>query len=159
MKRILILGAVILGMTACSNELPSTGNFGEEISEEGALDVAAFMADMGDKESHEGTISGTIQKVCQEEGCWYTLALADGKTLRVMMKDHSFVLPKDASGKIAIAKGEAKVITTSVDRLKHLAKDAEKSQEEIDAITEPKQEIEFTAIGVIVKDPETSKEG
>jgi hypothetical protein len=36
--------------------------------------------------------------------------------------------------------------------LKHMAEDEGKSQEEIDAITEPKMEYTFVAGGVIIKD-------
>jgi hypothetical protein len=46
--------------------------------------------------------------------------------------------------------GVAKVTTTSVEELKHYAEDGGKSKEEIEKITEPKKEIEFTAKGVLV---------
>ena len=39
-----------------------------------------------------------------------------------------------------------------------LVQDAGKSQQEIDAITEPKEEIEFVANGVVIYEKETKKE-
>ena len=39
---------------------------------------------------------------------------------------------------------------TPVDELKHLAQDAGKTQEEIEAITEPKEELKFLASGVLL---------
>lgn len=41
--------------------------------------------------------SGRIAEVCQKEGCWMVLE-DDGQSARVMMRDHKFVVPKDASG-------------------------------------------------------------
>ena len=46
----------------------------------------------------------------------------------------------------------AKIKEVSVDELKHYAEDAKKSQEEIDAIKEPKKELRFTASGIKVLD-------
>ena len=43
-------------------------------------------------------------------------------------------------------------MATSVEELKHYAEDAKKSQDEIDAITEPKTEIRFMASGMVVVD-------
>ena len=61
-------------------------------------------------------------------------------------------MPLDASGSTAIVEGIAKVDTLSVSWLKHQLEDANASQEEIDAVTEPK--ISYTieeATGVILK--------
>lgn len=149
MKKLMI-AFVAVALAACGT-IPSTGSFGEKITEDGAQTVEAFLNDMGSKEEFKGKITGTIQKVCQSEGCWYTLETPDGNSLRVVTKGHSYKLPKDASGKTAIAEGVATVKVTSVKRLKHLAEDAGKSKEEIDAITEPKTELEFEADGVIIK--------
>ena len=48
--------------------------------------------------------------------------------------------------------GMAYMDTTSVDMLRHLAEDAGKSQEEIDAITQPELTLAFEATGVVIKD-------
>lgn len=149
MKKFIFIFAAAM-FAACS-QTPSTGNFGETITEEGASSVESFLTSMGENKEFNGKISGTVQKVCQSEGCWYTLEMPNGESMRVITKDHAFKLPKDASGKTAIAKGTARVNTTSVERLKHLAEDEGKSKEEIDAITEPEVEIEFEASGVIIK--------
>ncbi len=45
--------------------------------------------------------SGRIAEVCQKEGCWMVLE-DDGQSARVMMRDHKFVVPKDASGKAEV---------------------------------------------------------
>lgn len=46
--------------------------------------------------------------------------------------------------------GDAKIKTSSVAEQKHYAEDAKKTQAEIDAITEPKNEIRFTASGITI---------
>jgi hypothetical protein len=44
------------------------------------------------------------------------------------------------------------VSETSVEELRHYAEDAGKSQEEIEAITEPKKTYSFVADGVLLKE-------
>jgi hypothetical protein len=48
-------------------------------------------------------------------------------------------------------KGYATVDTVDVEMLRHFAEDAGKSQDEIDAITEPEYELTFEATGVLIK--------
>ena len=62
------------------------------------------------------------------------------------------MLPKDAAGKSTIIEGIGSFEEIPVSMLKHLAEDDGKSQEEIDAITEPKMEYIFVAHGVIIED-------
>ncbi len=81
-----------------------------------------------------------------------TINLGEDKEMRVRFKDYDFFVPKDAAGKFTIVQGFAKIDTTSIDELKHYLKDAEASQEEIDAITEPKINYSFEAEGVIIKE-------
>lgn len=67
----------------------------------------------------------------------------------VYMKDHAFFVPKKGmEGKRAIISGTAYNDTVSVDLQKHLLEDANRSQEEIDAVTEVKYELAFSAAGV-----------
>jgi ABC-type phosphate transport system substrate-binding protein len=151
MKKIILLFAAVAMLAACGKKMPSTGTFGDQsITADGATAVADFMNGFTEGEKN-GKITGTINKVCQGEGCWYTYDLGEGKNLRVITKDHSFSLPKDASSKTAIAQGVLKTKTTDVERLKHLAKDEGLGEEEIAKITEPKVEYEFEATGVIIK--------
>lgn len=68
----------------------------------------------------------------------------------VKMKDYAFFVPTALKGKSVILEGNAEKEITSVKELKHYAKDAKKSQSEIDAITLPKEEIRFLANGIKV---------
>ena len=129
----------------------STGNFGEIIDEENALAVAELPAMLAETETVNVKLTGNIESVCQMSGCWMDLDLENGETVHVTFKDDAFLLPKDAAGKVAVIEGKAQREELSVDYLKHLAADDGKTQEEIDAITEPSMEYTFVASGVIIK--------
>lgn len=152
MKKILIITLAMAVFTACGKKLPSTGTFGDQkITADGATPIAEFMTGVDSTTTEKkGKVSGTIDKVCQSKGCWFNFDLGEGKYVRIITKDHSFSIPKDAKGKKAIAEGVLKVKTTDVERQKHLAKDAGKSEEDIAKITQPKTEYEMEVTGVII---------
>lgn len=110
------------------------------------LNVAAIQPD----EKLSGMFTGTVTEVCPNKGCWVKLKLSDGKTATIKMKDYGFFVPVALEGKTIVVNGVAELKTTSVAELKHLAEDAKKSQEEIDAITEPKETITIMANGIRV---------
>jgi hypothetical protein len=74
----------------------------------------------------------------------------DAEPIMVRFKDYGFFMPKDIAGRKVIMDGYAFVEETPVDELRHYAEDAGKSQEEIEAITEPKKETKFLASGVLL---------
>lgn len=125
---------------------------GKDISEEGAITVAEFLSQMEGKDSLFTKITAPINEVCAKKGCWMTLNLGNDNDMRVKFKDYDFFVPKDAGGKIAIVEGFARLDTTSIEELKHYLEDANASQEEIDAITEPEIDFVFEAEGVIIKE-------
>ncbi len=125
--------------------------FGESIKKKNAIDAKELPKLMEGKEKESFKITGKINEVCQVKGCWLTVDLGDGKSMRMSFKNYGFFVPKDAGGKTFYAEGEAKFKTTSVEMLRHYAEDAGKSKAEIDAITTPKKELVFVAKGVIVE--------
>lgn len=161
MKKIIFAASTLL-LFACSNqEQPEqvTENVeviitkhGEEITEEGALTAAEFLAQLQGKDSLEAKLMAPISDVCQKKGCWMMLELGNDVQMRVTFKDYGFFMPKDASGRMAFIQGVGRIDTTSVEELKHYLQDAEASQEEIDAVTEPEIEYIFEAVGVIIKE-------
>lgn len=130
----------------------STGNFGAIISADGAVIAAELPTLLEGDEYIETKLIGEIDAVCQMSGCWIDVAMKDGEVLHVTFKDDKFVLPKDAAGKTAIIEGVGTFEEIPVSMLKHIAEDEGKSQEEIDAITEPIMEYTFIAEGVIIQD-------
>jgi len=64
-----------------------------------AIDVAATaVANYAGKPQ---LFSGRITEVCQKEGCWLVIE-ENGQSARVMVKDHAFAVPKDASGRAVV---------------------------------------------------------
>ncbi len=161
MKKLIFAASTLL-LFACSNqEQPEqvTENVeviitkhGEEITEEGALTAAEFLAQLQGKDSLETKMMAPISEVCAKKGCWMTLDLGNDLQMRVTFKDYGFFMPKDAAGRMAFIQGVGRIDTTSVEELKHYLKDAEASQEEIDAVTEPEISYSFEAVGVIIKE-------
>lgn len=125
---------------------------GEEFDATGALSIADFMTQFNG-DSMVATVAAPITEVCAKKGCWMTLDLGNEQTMHVTFKDYGFFVPKDAAGKMATITGFAKIDTLDVATLKHYAEDANASQEEIDAITEPEVTYSFEATGVII-DPQ-----
>ena len=66
--------------------------------------------------------------------------------------DRLFRPLRELSGKVAILQGTATRETVDVATLRHYAEDAGKSQDEIEAITEPETSIGFIAEGVLIRD-------
>ncbi len=153
LKNYLLLTIVfsIFSLAYAQEELPSTGSFGEKIEEDGAVSVVQLVQKMDHSDASDMKVQGTIVEVCQAKGCWMTIDLGNNETMRVKFKDYGFFVPKDAAGKTAVMQGVAKKETISVEDLRHLAEDAGKSEDEINAITESKEELTFVAEGVIIE--------
>jgi hypothetical protein len=92
-----------------------------------------------------------IKSVCKKKGCWMKMDLTNNQTSFVKFKDYEFFVPLNADGSDAVLNGKAFVEVVSVDELKHYAKDAGKSKDEIAKITKPEITYAFTATGVYIK--------
>ncbi|MBF4484803.1 MULTISPECIES: DUF4920 domain-containing protein [unclassified Flavobacterium] len=103
-----------------------------------------------EKKAENVTVKGMVTDVCPKKGCWVTLKTEDGTSFFVKMKDYAFFVPTALKGKNVVLEGNAEKEITSVEELKHYAKDAKKAKSEIDAITVPKEEIRFLANGIKV---------
>ena len=158
LKTIIICFAVVLisckNSESANNSDISYTSFGDSITAENAISKEELLSKFeGMKEGDTINLKFTskIKDVCQKKGCWMVLNIGSNKMMRVKFKDYGFFVPKDAAGKTIIIEGVAFSETTSVATLRHYAEDAEKSQEEINKITEPETEIAFEAHGVILK--------
>ncbi|UOQ55694.1 DUF4920 domain-containing protein [Hymenobacter cellulosivorans] len=107
---------------------------------------------LGGQDSAQVKLVGTAAEVCQAKGCWLTLTTAEGKAMRVRFKDYAFFVPKDISGKTVVINGWAHREVVPVEDLQHYAKDAGKSAKEVAAITQPEEQLNFEADGVLVQD-------
>ncbi|MBI1185310.1 DUF4920 domain-containing protein [bacterium] len=129
---------------AIANE---NGFYGEEFNVDGTITFEEALTQLGDNDSLVVKLSGPVNQVCQVKGCWMTIGNND-KTMRVRFKDYDFFVPKDCAGKTARINGVMKKEIVSIDEQKHYLADANATQEEIDAITEPKEKLTFLASGV-----------
>ena len=125
-------------------------SFGADISEGKIISSDLVIATMGDSESMELRVEGEIKEVCQSKGCWLTMDLGNGESMRVTFKDYGFFVPKDSHGFRAVIEGVAQLEEQTVATLQHYAEDEGKSRKEIEAITEPVQKLTFVASGVMI---------
>lgn len=150
MKLTLTLFTALVLLASCGGTQKSFGPARVDPSK--AISVTEMLAEM-DKasEAKEFTFEGELTEVCSKAGCWVNIDKGNGETFMVRFKDH-FTIPTDTKvGSSAYFHGTAYWDTIPVDMLQHFAEDAGKSQEEIDAITEPKFELGFEADGIMLK--------
>ncbi|MFT4544618.1 MAG: hypothetical protein ACI9UR_002851 [Bacteroidia bacterium] len=133
-----------------TTEETNAGWYGEEFEMTEAISAGDIAGLMSDSSANEFVIKGEIEECCQKKGCWMKVATAGGESMRVSFKDYEFFVPLDAAGSTMTMRGVAMYDTINVDFLKHLAEDANATQEEIDAITEPELAITFEATGVLI---------
>ena len=155
MKKLLLTAVAALSLGVVMAQPPAgdakPGDwYGAKVQTVNAIDIARIPAQLETKESFKTTVKARVLDVCPKKGCWLTLAVNDSTTAMVKMKDYGFFLPVAAKGKTIVLDGDVALISTPVEELKHYAKDAKKSQAEIDAITQPKKEIRFTASGITI---------
>ncbi len=124
--------------------------YGAKVSAKKAKPIADVAASLEGNEPMNAKVIGKVVDVCSKKGCWATVELANGETAMIKMKDYGFFLPTSVKGKMVVLDGQIQKVVTPVAELKHFAEDAKKSQAEIDAITQPKEEISFTAKGIKV---------
>ena len=165
LKKLMFALAAVAMIYACgtppadtTSETGEAQSFGKKISSDGAMTHANVLAKLNEADSVQAKFTGTVESVCQAKGCW--MNITDGNEnndVFVKFEDYGFFMPKDISGREVIMEGVAYREVTSVDELRHYAEDEGLSKEEIEAITEPKEELKFMASGVLLL-PEKGKE-
>tara|TARA_R110002020_G_scaffold293535_5_gene509091 strand:- start:12222 stop:12746 length:525 start_codon:yes stop_codon:yes gene_type:complete len=94
------------------------------------------------------TFQGPVADVCKAKGCWMKVDIGTTEKVMVKFKDYGFFVPKDIEEQQVTVHGRAYIAEVPVDEQKHLAKDAGKSDEEIEKITQPARTLAFVADGV-----------
>lgn len=153
MKSITLILSTAFFMFSCSTSEELGKSYGPvKVDVSKAVSVEEMLSDFEKKEGRvEYTFEAELNEVCSKAGCWVNIDKGDGSTFMVRFKDHFTIPPATAVGTGAYLHGEAFRDTVSVDLLKHFAEDAGKTQEEIDAITEPEFNIGFEADGITLK--------
>lgn len=136
---------------AVEEAAPAYTAYGDEFDANSPISIADFATSMQGQENMEGlVIEATISEVCQEEGCWMRVKHEGGEDIFVTFNDHQFVIPKDLMDNKVVIYGTGMKKTVSVADQQHYAADAGASAKEIAAITEPKDEIQINATGLLV---------
>ena len=156
MKKILF-ALLAVSVFACSTpksdgvEGELVGKYGEEITTDDMITTDKMVAMLNESESINVKVKGEITATCAMKGCWMNLVLPSGEEMRVTFKDYGFFVPKEGmEGNVAVIEGVATRTLTDVATLQHYAQDAGKSEAEILAITEDKEELAFEATGVLI---------
>jgi len=102
-------------------------------------------------EERDVIIEGRITSVCAIKGCWMEARDSAGTPIFVRFRGYAFFVPRNAAGQAFVARGDAISTTVSVAQLRHYAEDAQRPAEEVAAITEPTQRIEFIADSVWIQ--------
>ncbi len=153
MKKLIILTLAAGLFASCGTNEANTvaGNYGNtawDTTE--AITGEQLMEQLAGQDSLYTTVSGNVAAACQAKGCWMNMNIADNEMF-VKFKDYGFLVPKNSADHNAIIKGWAYQDTISVkDRIEY-ARDAEATEEEIAAITEPEVKLTFMAEGVVMK--------
>lgn len=127
------------------------GNYGNIVKTDDIKTTADMIAAVEVDGEFTGKISGEIKEVCTKKGCWFSMDLPNGETMRVTFKDYAFFLPTNSQGFPIVVEGVATLTETDVETLRHYAEDKGSSPEEIEAITEPERKITFEATGARIK--------
>lgn len=164
---LLIVLSLFLGISSCqkSSEVSKTttyevvgkaevvpGNYGDIIEENAVISSTELVAKIESEGTYSGKIVGEIKEVCTKKGCWFSMELPNGESMRVTFKDYGFFVPTNSQGFPIVMEGVATLSETDVETLRHFAEDQGKSKEEVEQITEPKREITFEATGVVIKE-------
>ena len=159
MKKIILSIIALAILAACNSpktetqtveNVKGTAVFGDSVKNDQVIELASIQTEMKGESKKDMKIKGVVKEVCQEKGCWMTMTLDNGDEMRVTFKDYKIFVPKDLGGKEVVLDGFAYTDTTSVEKLRHYAKDGGKSEAEIAAITSPKVQLAFEAKGVVV---------
>jgi hypothetical protein len=112
-----LLGLLLL----CATPAAMAANYGEPMPAGEPVAISAAAADPAAHGAAPAKFSGRITQVCQKKGCWVVLE-DEGRSARVMAKDHGFEVPKDASGR-AVAYGQLEMEPISEEHARHLVED------------------------------------
>ena len=103
--------------------IPSQGYLkrGAPIGNSEKVSLAKVLKDPAKYSGRMVRIEGVVVRSCKIEGCWAEVApVANGKSVRVNMKDHKFFIPLESAGAVARAEGVFSVKTLTKEHVDHL---------------------------------------
>lgn len=111
---------------------------GDPISLADAIDTCANTGELC-------KVEGTIDRVCQARGCWFTLTAPDvEQVVRVRMQDYAFFVPRDAMGEHVVFEGTLSREEIDQETAQHYADDeAAANGTEARVVTGPEDTYQF----------------
>ena len=156
MKKIGLFAVLILLVFACKEEKKTEFvAFGKELSADKFLskeEMTSKFENLKSGDTIDVKFASKINSVCKAKGCWMKLDLENDKESMVKFKDYGFFVPLNSDNREVIVNGKAYVTEVSIEELRHFAKDAGKSEEEIAKIVDTEFTYAFIADGVLMKE-------
>jgi hypothetical protein len=119
----MITPVLLSALAALLPALALAGSYGLEPMPEGqAAPISTAIAAFDSHAEGKQKFSGRIVEICQNSGCWMVLE-NEGTSARVMMHDHKFAVPKDASGE-AVVYGQLSRKTLDAAKREHLQQES-----------------------------------
>jgi hypothetical protein len=112
-----VFAAVLLSLSATV----AAADLGAPLPDGDPVGIAVAADDPAAHAGKPALFAGRITDVCTKKGCWAVLE-HDGRSARVMVKDHAFAIPADARGD-AIVYGTLDVEPISDEHARHLVED------------------------------------
>lgn len=109
MKNSILLFLLLVSvLTACqqASDTSSARTFGKPVDTTSVLTVDQALTGLATADHVTCTVTGTVNEVCQGEGCWFNVKASDGTSLLVLTQDKSFSVPKDMSGQSVFFQGD-----------------------------------------------------
>ncbi len=150
MKYSLSVLAFLFILSCSTTQVSENGFYGETFKPKKYIELNDLTKQMASQDTVQAVVIGKVESVCQKKGCWMNIVSDEGESIFVKFKDYGFFMPLDLAGQEVVMNGKAFKEVTSVEELQHYAEDEGLSKEEIEKITEPKEEYKFMATGVYI---------
>jgi hypothetical protein len=142
---------------------PKYASFGAaaKLSDADAIPVEKVMAAPDEYKGKFVRLTGTVDKVCPNKGCWLTLkGPGDGEALLVKFPDpdQGRLIPMAAVGKPAIVEGTVRVREIPEETAKHFAEESGATPEQLAKITGPQKQITVASPCAMVADVKSGQE-
>ena len=101
------LGVLIGLATLCAH----AEHYGAEIGTRTPVKLEASIGQLAGKPAADVVIESTVDKVCEQRGCWLGLTSTAGD-IQVTFKDEAFFVPSSLIGKTVVVAGQLRKIVT-----------------------------------------------
>ncbi len=113
-------------MTALADDA-AWSHFGTPFTLTDVVSADTLLDDPSAYADKEILVEGRVADVCQKAGCWMVVE-DEGRTMRVLMKDHGFAVDKEGADSTCRVQGTVVATEIDADTVAHLAGESEKPE-------------------------------